>query len=35
MRDIVEGFLDYIEKEKRFSAHTVVAYSKDLDQFQH
>jgi integrase/recombinase XerC len=35
MREIVEGFLDYIEKEKRFSAHTVVAYSKDLDQFQH
>jgi integrase/recombinase XerC len=35
MREIVEGFLDYIQKEKRFSQHTVVAYSKDLDQFLH
>ena len=35
MREIVEGFLDYIGKEKRFSAHTLVAYSKDLNQFQH
>jgi len=35
MREIVEGFLDYIQKEKRFSKHTVVAYSKDLDQFLH
>ncbi|MGB0918600.1 MAG: tyrosine-type recombinase/integrase [Flavobacteriales bacterium] len=33
MREIVEGFLDYIQKEKRFSEHTVTAYSKDLDQF--
>ena len=32
MREIVEGFLDYIQKEKRFSVHTVTAYSKDLDQ---
>jgi integrase/recombinase XerC len=35
MREIVEGFIDYIQKEKRFSAHTVLAYSKDLDQFMH
>ena len=35
MREIVEGFLNYIGKEKRFSAHTLVAYSKDLNQFQH
>ena len=35
MREIVEGFLDYIQKEKRFSSHTVIAYSKDLDQFLH
>jgi len=35
MREIVEGFLDHIQKEKRFSQHTVVAYSKDLDQFLH
>ncbi len=35
MREIVEGFLDHIQKEKRFSRHTVVAYSKDLDQFLH
>lgn len=35
MRECVDGFLDYVEKEKRFSAHTVVAYAKDLDQFHH
>lgn len=35
MREIVEGFIDYIQKEKRFSSHTVLAYSKDLDQFLH
>jgi len=35
MREIVESFLDYIQKEKRFSTHTVVAYSKDLGQFHH
>ena len=35
MREIVEGFLNYIGKEKRSSAHTLVAYSKDLNQFQH
>lgn len=35
MREIVESFLDHIQKEKRFSKHTVVAYTKDLDQFLH
>ncbi len=35
MRQIVEGYLDHLEKEKRFSKHTVVAYRKDLDQFVH
>ena len=33
MREIVGGFIEYIQKEKRFSSHTVLAYSKDLDQF--
>ena len=35
MRQIVEDFLHHIQKEKRFSSHTVVAYTKDLDQFVH
>lgn len=35
MEEIAEGFIEYIEKEKRFSAHTVLAYSKDLQQFQY
>ncbi|MCF8459431.1 MAG: tyrosine-type recombinase/integrase [Flavobacteriales bacterium] len=35
MLQIVEGFIDYIKKEKRFSQHTVLAYSKDLNQFLH
>ncbi len=35
MREIVDGFVNHIQKEKRFSSHTVVAYSKDLDQFLH
>lgn len=35
MRHIVQDFLNYIQKEKRFSVHTVTAYSKDLDQFIH
>ncbi|MDP6908394.1 MAG: site-specific integrase, partial [Flavobacteriales bacterium] len=34
MEKIVAGFINYIEKEKRFSAHTVLAYSKDLQQFR-
>lgn len=33
MEKIVAGFVSYISKEKRFSQHTVLAYSKDLEQF--
>lgn len=33
METVVEGFLAYISKEKRFSRHTVTAYSSDLQQF--
>ncbi|MFM1875512.1 MAG: hypothetical protein RL266_1249 [Bacteroidota bacterium] len=33
MESIVDGFISYISKEKRFSRHTVTAYSKDLTQF--
>lgn len=33
MESIVEGFISYISKEKRFSRHTLTAYTKDLDQF--
>ena len=35
METIVAEFIAYIEKEKRFSAHTVLAYTKDLQQFRH
>ncbi|MCB9185706.1 MAG: tyrosine-type recombinase/integrase [Flavobacteriales bacterium] len=35
MEKVVAGFLSYISKEKRFSKHTVTAYSKDLQQFLH
>lgn len=35
MDKVVEGFIDYIQKEKRFSQHTVLAYQKDLEQFIH
>lgn len=35
MELIAGEFLDYIQKEKRFSQHTVLAYSKDLEQFFH
>ena len=28
-----EGFIQYIQYEKRYSPHTVIAYSNDLDQF--
>jgi len=35
MQKTVQAFIDYIEKEKRFSAHTVLAYAKDLQQFHH
>lgn len=33
METVVEGFLAYISKEKRFSQHTVTAYSNDIQQF--
>lgn len=33
MEEVVAGFIDYIQKEKRFSQHTVLAYQKDLEQF--
>ena len=29
----IASFLDYLLKEKRFSEHTVKAYSRDLSQF--
>lgn len=35
MRLYVDEFLSYVSKEKRFSLHTVTAYKKDLEQFQH
>lgn len=28
-----ESFISYLKYEKRYSAHTIVAYKKDLDQF--
>ena len=28
-----ESFINYLKYEKRYSAHTVIAYKKDLDQF--
>ncbi len=31
--DFQESFIHYLQYEKRFSAHTVVAYKKDLNQF--
>lgn len=33
MEKVVEGFVAYISKEKRFSKHTVTAYANDLKQF--
>ena len=30
-----ESFLQYLEFEKRFSVHTILAYKKDLEQFLH
>lgn len=30
---IIEGFLNYLTHEKRFSEHTVIAYKKDIEQF--
>ena len=31
--NLLGGFLIYLEKEKRFSAHTLIAYQNDLKQF--
>ncbi len=31
---MIEGFLQYLEYEKRYSKHTLTAYRKDLEQFQ-
>ena len=28
-----DQFLNYIQVEKRFSKHTLIAYEQDLDQF--
>ncbi|PIF05590.1 MAG: integrase [Draconibacterium sp.] len=30
-----ESFIDYLQFEKRYSSHTVIAYKNDLDQFVH
>ena len=30
---MIDEFLNYLANEKRFSAHTVVAYKKDIEQF--
>lgn len=30
----VQNFLDYLEKEKRYSKHTLISYTTDLKQFQ-
>lgn len=32
--DMLFSFINYLEHEKRASAHTVLAYQKDLEQFQ-
>lgn len=34
MGNCVEIFIDHLEKEKRYSSHTIVAYRGDIDQFQ-
>ncbi len=31
--DVKEGFIQYIQYEKRYSPHTVLAYKNDLEQF--
>lgn len=33
MQSIIGDYISYISKEKRFSKHTVIAYTKDLEQF--
>lgn len=32
-KDGIEGFIHYLQYEKRYSAHTITAYKIDLDQF--
>jgi integrase/recombinase XerC len=32
--DMVNSFLDFLQTEKRYSQHTIVAYRTDLEQFQ-
>lgn len=34
MRSMIDTFLQYLKFEKRVSPHTLLAYQKDLDQFQ-
>lgn len=31
---MIEQFLDYLESEKRYSRHTILAYKNDLQQFE-
>lgn len=33
LKQVIEAFLEYLEKERGFSAHTVAAYRSDLEQF--
>jgi integrase/recombinase XerC len=35
MGNCVEIFIDHIQKEKRYSSHTVIAYKADIEQFRH
>jgi integrase/recombinase XerC len=30
---MIDDFLNYLQNEKRFSSHTIVAYKKDIEQF--
>ena len=31
---LINGFLTYLQHEKRYSPHTILAYRKDLSQFE-
>lgn len=33
LKQVIEAFLEYLEKERGFSVHTVAAYRSDLEQF--
>lgn len=33
LSDYLQGFIDYLEHEKKYSAHTVISYNNDLNQF--